>query len=441
MYYRHFGLSSAPFQFTPSPRMLFRSRSHNEALAALEHALLHPSAGFTVLAGGAGSGKTTLAVVLLSRKFDRSRAVYLANPKVGYIAVMREIMRQLGISENGSQHAMFEALSRHLADLKDDEGVLVLIDEAHNLSDASVEGLASLFTGSSAGMNRLHFALMGQPGLMARLAAPGLKQVHELTRVHFAIKPLSSAEAVRYVDYRLAAYDGSASSVFAAGALDHLLEHAHGVPRQINVLCHNSMLIAHGSDSPQVTLANARAAVNEFEHRSPNWTRPTPKPIPVPARQPAAAPVPAFGTIENRKSHRTLASPICVGVGLLAFVMSAISTLYMANSRWQEVAANGLGDTEVPAIFNDDPNSGGENWNSGGYQVADSTQLAITSAQAAPGHPSVGTAITEVEPGISGVAGRTISGSGAIAPLQSQLVDHESEAPGQRGASGRGFGS
>ena len=259
MYYRHFGLSGAPFQLTPSAQMLFPSRSHSEGLAGLERALVHPTAGFTLLTGEPGSGKTTLAVAMLAREGRRSRVAYLANPRVGCGAMIREIMRQLGIAEHGSYQEMIEALSRYLADRKDGGGALVLVDEAHNLTDGSLKGFGSLLSSVCAGTDRLHFALIGQPELLTRLAAPTLSQVNELIRAWVALKPLPLDEAARYVDYRLGAYDGSARSVFALGALDDLLEHARGRPRRINVLCHNAMLVAHGSNQTQVTLAAAQS--------------------------------------------------------------------------------------------------------------------------------------------------------------------------------------
>src|SRR5258708_63702 len=67
MYHRHFRLSGPPFQFTPAPDALYLSRTHREALAALEWGLLHEPTGFTMLAGESGVGKTTLVSSLLPR--------------------------------------------------------------------------------------------------------------------------------------------------------------------------------------------------------------------------------------------------------------------------------------------------------------------------------------------------------------------------------------
>jgi type II secretory pathway predicted ATPase ExeA len=332
MYYRRFGLSGAPFQFTPSPRMLYPSRTHCEGLAVLERALSRPEDGFTLLTGDAGSGKTTLALATLARQSRWPRTVYLANPKVGYDAMMLELVRQSGITEHGGHREMMEALDRHLAKLDPGEGVLVLVDEAQNLSDTSLERLRSFRCGEHGGAERLHFALIGRPELLNRLATPKLKQFNELVQARVALRPLRADESANYVGYRLAAYDGSVQSIFAPAALEHLLEHARGGPRRINILCHNAMLIAHGSDAAQVTLAASRTAVREFEKRTLEWPQPASRPIHA-AMALRSEDAPSHGPALKRHNGTAKASRLCIGIGLLALSTLLIGALYLANFR------------------------------------------------------------------------------------------------------------
>src|SRR5260370_39392644 len=90
MYHRHFGLSGAPFQFTPSPKLLFLSKAHRETLAALEWGLLHEPSGFTLLIGETGTGKTTLIVSLLAQNYAHARIAYVSNPKLGFDGLPRD---------------------------------------------------------------------------------------------------------------------------------------------------------------------------------------------------------------------------------------------------------------------------------------------------------------------------------------------------------------
>src|SRR3984957_8655662 len=265
MYYRHFGLSGAPFQFTPSPQLLYASRGHTKGLAALERALNQGSAAITLLVGPAGSGKTTLASAMLTREWGRSRVVYLANPKVGCVAMMREILRQLGIAEHGNHQAMVEEFQRYLASFHAKERILILIDEAHHLDDAFCDQIELFLSAKANGVQRLSLALIGQLELLDRVASARQQRLQEITASLVVLKPLPRDEALRYVEYRLAAYDGSVSAVFSPGALEYLLEHAVGLPRQINVLCHNAMLMAYAARTIRVTLDTARTCVLELK--------------------------------------------------------------------------------------------------------------------------------------------------------------------------------
>ena len=97
MYYEHFGLSGAPFEFNPSASVLFMSAGHREGLAALEWGLREPS-GFTMLVGEIGTGKTTLIYSLLATRHQGVRTAWVANPRLTFVEMMRQILGQLGVN-------------------------------------------------------------------------------------------------------------------------------------------------------------------------------------------------------------------------------------------------------------------------------------------------------------------------------------------------------
>jgi type II secretory pathway predicted ATPase ExeA/LysM repeat protein len=265
MYYQHFGLSGPPFQFTPSPKVLYMSNAHREAMAALEWGLLHEPSGFTVLVGETGTGKTTLICSLLMRHYDLVRTAYVANPKLGFDEMARVLMRQLGIHARQGRLNTVDAFNRFLSQLQVGERVVVIVDEAQGLSDEALEELRLFSNAGQREEKQLHFVLVGQPELMKRLSQHSLRQFNERIGARAILNPLSREEAFAYVDYRLSAHEGTAKRIFGRGALEYLIDHSGGIPRRINVLCHNAMLLAYSAGTNQIDFGAARAAVAEFE--------------------------------------------------------------------------------------------------------------------------------------------------------------------------------
>jgi MSHA biogenesis protein MshM len=266
MYYRHFGLSGAPFQFTPSPKLLFLSKAHRETLAALEWGLLLEPSGFTLLIGETGTGKTTLIVSLLAQDYAHVRIAYVSNPKLGFDGLLRDIARQFGISHQAERLANFDAFDRFLAGLPAGERAVVIVDEAQALNDEMLDDLR-LFSNRDAEVEkRLHFVFAGQPSLLTRLQAPGLRQVNGRIGIRVLLNPLEASESLSYVDYRLKAYGGTANAVFGHGALEYLLARSQGNPRRINVLCHNALLYAHNQGEAIVSLESARVAARDIDN-------------------------------------------------------------------------------------------------------------------------------------------------------------------------------
>jgi type II secretory pathway predicted ATPase ExeA len=147
MYYRHFGLDSAPFRFVPAGRDLYLGRSHREALAALEWGMLHEPSGFTLLIGEAGTGKTTLVKSILARNYARVCAACINNPKQGFEGILRELVRQFGLIANSTKLEMSIAFDRFLERLAPGDRIVIVIDEAQSLDDDGLEELR-LFSNS-----------------------------------------------------------------------------------------------------------------------------------------------------------------------------------------------------------------------------------------------------------------------------------------------------
>lgn len=267
MYHQHFGLSGAPFQFTPTPSALYLSTTHREGLAALEWSLLQEPSGFTLLVGESGIGKTTLVCSILARGYANVRSAYITSPKLSFDQMMQAIMAQFMRAANGQNKLqLIESFTQLLDDLLPGERLVIIIDEAQELADETLEEFRLLSNLDTAAERRLQIILVGQPELIDRLARPEMNSLNQRIGARVLLTPLQTAELREYIDGRLRSKGGAAKKIFAPDALNHLVQHSRGIPRRTNVLCHNSMLLGFAAGRARVNLSIARAAVNEFEN-------------------------------------------------------------------------------------------------------------------------------------------------------------------------------
>ncbi len=266
MYYQHFGLNGPPFQFTSSPAMLYMSQTHREGMAALEWGLMHEASGFSLLAGESGTGKTTLIASLLSRQYPRLHIAYVTNPHLDFSEILKLILTQLEIEVAGRANGeMLDALGKFLGAMRPGERVVIIFDEAQGLSDEALEDLRLLSNYGRPGESQLQLIMAGHPELIRRLMAPNLRQFNERIGARTLLMPLDAKDTAEYIDYRLRAKNGTAAKIFHRKALKCIIAASAGIPRRVNVLCHNAMLLAYAAGANQVTLKMAREAVTDYQ--------------------------------------------------------------------------------------------------------------------------------------------------------------------------------
>ena len=265
MYFRHFALDGPPFRFAPSSAVLYLGSSHRECLAALQWALLHDQCGFMLLIGETGTGKTTLLNAILARRLRNLHLACVTNPRLGFQEIMRVVLPQLGVTtDERGKLELIRHLERVVASRPEGHRTAIVIDEAQGLSDENLEDLRLLANRIGAQDGELQIVLMGHPELLERLSARNLRQLRERISTKVSLLPLSAAESVAYVECRLEAQRGS-TRIFEARALRHIVEAAAGIPRRLNVLCHNALLLACSRGERTVTLAVAREVVSDYQ--------------------------------------------------------------------------------------------------------------------------------------------------------------------------------
>lgn len=247
MYRAFFGFREKPFNLTPDPKFLYLNASYREALAALHYGVVERK-GFVSLIGEAGTGKTTLLRRLLSEIPRETRSVLVINPAIGFEEMLRFILTDLGRppAPGASKLDMLEALNAELLDsLARGGNVVVLIDEAQDLTIPVLEELRLLSNLETAKEKILQLVLAGQPEFDALLARPEIRQLRQRISVSARLRPLARSEVQAYVAARITAAGGDVRGLFTRGALFRLWWFSGGVPRLVNAACDNALVTAY----------------------------------------------------------------------------------------------------------------------------------------------------------------------------------------------------
>ncbi len=276
MYTSFFGLSEKPFAITPDPRYLYLSERHAEALAHLLYGI-NESGGFIQLTGEVGTGKTTVVRTLLSRVPHHADVAVILNPRVTPVEFLLTICEELGVqiaeADRNSVKQMVDALNRRLLSAHaEGRRIIVLVDEAQNLSIDVLEQVRLLTNLETPTQKLLQIILIGQPELRELLDRTDLRQLAQRITGRYHLQPLSREETKGYVRHRLRVA-GAAEEIFTPGALNEVHRLASGVPRVINVACDRALLGAYTQETRRITPGLVRRAAGEVYGRRfmPTW--------------------------------------------------------------------------------------------------------------------------------------------------------------------------
>jgi general secretion pathway protein A len=276
MYTSFFGLIEKPFAITPDPRYLYLSERHAEALAHLLYGI-NEAGGFIQLTGEVGTGKTTIVRTLLSRVPQHADVAVILNPRVTATEFLLTICEELGLgldeADRTSAKEMVDALNRRLlAAHSDGRRVIVIVDEAQNLSADVLEQVRLLTNLETATHKLLQIILIGQPELRELLDRSELRQLAQRITGRYHLNPLSKLETQEYVRHRLRVA-GAAGEIFTPAALREVYRLSSGIPRVINVCCDRALLGAYTLERRKVTPALVRRAASEVYGRrfAPLW--------------------------------------------------------------------------------------------------------------------------------------------------------------------------
>ncbi len=269
MYNAHFGFKEKPFKLVPNPEYLFLSRSHEEALGHLNYAISQGD-GFVEITGEVGTGKTTLCRAFLESLDETTAAAYIFNPKLGPKQLLKTINDELGITYDADNTKdLVDKLNAFLMQKKaEKKRVIVLIDEAQNLSRTVLEQLRLLSNLETNREKLLQIILVGQPELSEMLDSHELRQLGQRISLRYQITPLSFRDTQDYIQYRLNVASQKGARIFDTAACRHIYAFSRGIPRVINIACDRALLAAFSLNRASVSGRIARMAIREMAGRS-----------------------------------------------------------------------------------------------------------------------------------------------------------------------------
>ena len=247
MYESFYQLREKPFSILPDPDLIYWGRMHAMAFTMLEFGVMN-NAGFTVITGEIGSGKTTLVRHLLKKISPELTVGLISNSPQGRHELLQWILMSLDQPFEGEYPHLFKRLQDFLyGQYANGRHTILIIDEAQNLEPEALEHLRMISNINADKFQILQLILVGQPQLRDLLLAPKLHQFAQRISSDFHLRPLDDQEVANYIGFRLQAV-GAPRPLFTQEACALIASASGGIPRMINVLCDTALVYGFAND-------------------------------------------------------------------------------------------------------------------------------------------------------------------------------------------------
>jgi len=265
MYEKYYGFKERPFNLTPDSKFFFASAKHEEALNCLLLAISEKS-GFVVVTGEIGSGKTTVCRSLINRLDLTTKVALVLNTHLGKKELLTTLLEDLGIEyKSTSKTHLISALNKYLIkQASSDVNVVLIIDEAQNLTPGVIEEVRMLSNFETEKEKLLQIILIGQPELRKKIALPQLEQFRQRIVMHYHLEPLDLTETDEYIMHRLVKAGAQDTDIFTPDAISEIYKYSKGVPRLINIVCHNALISGLVYETRKITREIAMEAIGDL---------------------------------------------------------------------------------------------------------------------------------------------------------------------------------
>jgi general secretion pathway protein A len=278
MYERFYRLRERPFSLTPDPDYLYPSKMHSEALGYLRYGI-ETHAGFVVITGAIGSGKTTLLQTLLRNVDNQITVARVMNTLLDPRELIEAAMIDLGLDPAGmSKPAMLKTFGEFLVNERAaGRMVLLVIDEAQNLSLPALEEIRMLSNMETEKSKLIQILLIGQPDLRDKLSRPELEQLRQRITVSHHLLPLDAEETSRYINHRLTRASIGAPLEFPRAVTDRIHYRSGGIPRLINVIADATLVFGYGEERCEIDEALIKDVIADLDATGVLGLQPNPE--------------------------------------------------------------------------------------------------------------------------------------------------------------------
>ena len=264
LYCEHFSFSERPFSLLPDPDFLFWSRAHTRAFSILEYGLI-TRAPLTVITGEVGTGKSTLVQALLKHIGDDITVGLVSNAQGGRGDLLRWVLSALDIAprDAGDYVTLFEqfqdfAIEQYASGCR----VVLIIDEAQNLTYETLEELRMLTNINSNKDEVVQFILLGQPELRLKITDPALRQFAQRVTATYHIEPMDLTTTRHYIRHRLEHVGGTGQEI-SPQAIRLIFETAQGIPRMVNKICDLALVYTASAGHKTVSVTTIKELVRD----------------------------------------------------------------------------------------------------------------------------------------------------------------------------------
>jgi general secretion pathway protein A len=273
MYKEFYGFTTYPFALTPDTQFLYASENYKDCLFYLLHGLQREY-GVLVMTGAIGTGKTFLLHTLLKKLDEKTHAAFIVNSKLNSFEILQYTSKEFNLEITGRSKAELLLNFREflLTHAMINEKVVLIIDEAQNLSVEALEELRLLTNFENAEKKLIQIILVGQLQLEEKLKLPELTQLSQRVGFSCRLVPLNHEETQGYIEQRLSVA-GATAPLFTPKAIKEIYVYSKGIPRVINIMCDLALLFGFIDDTREIGPMTIKEVIQDLNVYTPEQLR------------------------------------------------------------------------------------------------------------------------------------------------------------------------